>query len=183
MLRTRSQTLFGVHLDCPIDPSEIASHGKYVDLTESYKSLHESLVHGGIANDTKVELRYVSADELEESGSAKALEGCHGILVPGGFGSRGIEGKVYAARFARENKVPFFGICLGLQALFEKSEEAPNIPGLAFIPGEVRRFNTDLAVPHIGWNGIKVTQSSRIFNTMHGDEKFYFVHSYYPAPE
>ncbi len=62
--------------------------GKYVDLTESYKSLHEALVHGGIANDTKVELRYVSADELEESDSTDILDGCHGILVPGGFGKR-----------------------------------------------------------------------------------------------
>ena len=89
--------------------------GKYVDLTESYKSLHEALVHGGIANDTKVELRYVSAEELEESGSADALAGCHGILVPGGFGKRGVEGKIMAANYARTNKIPYFGICLGMQ--------------------------------------------------------------------
>jgi CTP synthase len=89
--------------------------GKYVDLTESYKSLHEALVHGGIANDGKVELRYVSADELEEEGSTELLEGCHGILVPGGFGKRGIEGKIMAVNYARTNKVPFFGICLGMQ--------------------------------------------------------------------
>jgi CTP synthase len=89
--------------------------GKYVDLTESYKSLHEALVHGGIANDAKVELRYVSAEELEESGSADALAGCHGILVPGGFGKRGVEGKIMAANYARINKIPYFGICLGMQ--------------------------------------------------------------------
>jgi CTP synthase len=89
--------------------------GKYVDLTESYKSLHEALVHGGIANAAKVELRYVSADELEESGSADALEGCHGILVPGGFGKRGVEGKIMAVNYAMTNKVPYFGICLGMQ--------------------------------------------------------------------
>jgi CTP synthase len=89
--------------------------GKYVDLTESYKSLHESLVHGGIANDAKVELRYVSADELEDSGSTDVLEGCHGILVPGGFGKRGVEGKIMAVTYARTNKIPFFGICLGMQ--------------------------------------------------------------------
>jgi len=77
---------------------------------------------------------------------------------------------------------PFFGICLGLQALFEQSEEAPDIEGLGFIPGEVRRFTVDLAVPHIGWNGIKVRQPSRIFNGLSGTEKFYFVHSYHIVP-
>ena len=89
--------------------------GKYVDLTESYKSLHEALMHGGIANDTKVELRYVSADELEDSDSTDVLDGCHGILVPGGFGSRGVEGKIRAITYARTNNIPFFGICLGMQ--------------------------------------------------------------------
>lgn len=78
---------------------------------------------------------------------------------------------------------PFFGICLGLQALFNGSEEAPGVAGLGIIPGQVKRFTVDLAVPHIGWNGIKVRQPSRIFNGLHGDEKFYFVHSYHVAPE
>ncbi|MBU0481633.1 MAG: CTP synthase [Proteobacteria bacterium] len=89
--------------------------GKYVDLTESYKSLHESLVHGGIANDAQVDLRYVSAEELEEKNPETLLAGCQGILVPGGFGQRGVEGKIRAITYARENKVPFFGICLGMQ--------------------------------------------------------------------
>jgi len=77
---------------------------------------------------------------------------------------------------------PFFGICLGLQALFDESEEAPGIAGLSIIPGEVKRFAIDRAVPHIGWNGIKVQQPSRIFNGFQGDEKLYFVHSYHVAP-
>jgi len=77
---------------------------------------------------------------------------------------------------------PFFGICLGLQALFESSEEAPGVEGLAVIPGTVKRFTVDLAVPHIGWNGIKIRQPSRIFNGLQGNEKFYFVHSYHVAP-
>ena len=81
-----------------------------------------------------------------------------------------------------ESGKPFFGICLGLQVLFEKSEEAPGIVGLSIIPGEVKRFTVDLAVPHIGWNGIKVKQPAQIFNGMQGDEKFYFVHSYHVAP-
>jgi CTP synthase len=102
--------------------------GKYVDLTESYKSLHEALVHGGIANDARVELRYVSADELEESGSPDALAECHGILVPGGFGKRGVEGKIMAVNYARTNKIPYFGICLGMQLAVV--EFARNIAGM-----------------------------------------------------
>ncbi|MHB8790007.1 MAG: CTP synthase [Desulfobulbaceae bacterium] len=89
--------------------------GKYVDLKESYKSLHEALVHGGIANSARVELKYISAEELETGDPAVLLAGCDGILVPGGFGSRGTEGKIRAITYARENKVPFFGICLGMQ--------------------------------------------------------------------
>ena len=77
---------------------------------------------------------------------------------------------------------PFFGICLGLHALFEESEEALGISGLGIIPGTIKRFAIDLAVPHIGWNGICAHQPSRIFNGMQGDEKFYFVHSYHAAP-
>ena len=104
--------------------------GKYVELTESYKSLHEALVHGGIANDAKVELRYVSADELEESGSTEALAGCHGILVPGGFGKRGVEGKIMAVSYARTNKIPYFGICLGMQlAVVEFARNIANMKG------------------------------------------------------
>jgi glutamine amidotransferase/cyclase len=74
---------------------------------------------------------------------------------------------------------PFFGICVALQALFASSEEAPDEPGLGFLPGRVKRFTTDLAVPHIGWNGIKVRQPSRIFNDFSGREKLYFVHTYH----
>lgn len=77
---------------------------------------------------------------------------------------------------------PFLGICLGLQALFEKSEEAPDIKGLGFIPGTVQRFSTDLSVPHIGWNGLNIKKPSRLFSGLLGDEKFYFVHSYHVTP-
>ncbi|PIE56095.1 MAG: CTP synthetase [Desulfobulbus propionicus] len=89
--------------------------GKYVDLKESYKSLHEALVHGGIANEAKVQLEYISADDLEEGKILEQLDTCDGILVPGGFGSRGMEGKIRAITHARENQIPFFGICLGMQ--------------------------------------------------------------------
>lgn len=103
--------------------------GKYVDLTESYKSLHESLVHGGVANDARVELRYVSAEDLETGDAAELLAGCNGILVPGGFGRRGVEGKIKAITYAREQKIPFFGICLGMQLAV--IEFARNIAGMA----------------------------------------------------
>jgi len=78
---------------------------------------------------------------------------------------------------------PFFGICLGLQALFDTSAEAPGQRGLGFIRGHVQRFDVDLAVPHIGWNGITARQPSRLFRGLNGNEKFYFVHTYHVVPE
>ncbi|MFN2355179.1 MAG: CTP synthase, partial [Desulfopila sp.] len=89
----------------------IAIIGKYIDLTESYKSLHEALVHGGLANQARVTLDYISAEELEEGDPGELLKECDGILVPGGFGQRGAEGKINAINFARTNKIAFFGIC------------------------------------------------------------------------
>ncbi|MCX8110740.1 MAG: CTP synthase [Syntrophorhabdaceae bacterium] len=93
---------------------EIALVGKYVRLKDSYKSLNEALVHGGIANNCRVNIRYVDSEELE-TGSLSFLDGVDGILIPGGFGDRGIEGKIMAIRYAREKKIPFFGLCLGMQ--------------------------------------------------------------------
>jgi CTP synthase len=88
--------------------------GKYVDLTESYKSLNESLSHAGVHNNAKIKIRYIDSVVLE-SGNISSLEGLDGILVPGGFGDRGIEGKIAAIQYARENKIPYLGICLGMQ--------------------------------------------------------------------
>ncbi len=92
----------------------IAIVGKYVDLTESYKSLNEALAHGGIANDARVNLQYVDSTTLTDDNVVEILSKSDGVLVPGGFGSRGIEGKIIAAKYAREHKVPYFGICLGM---------------------------------------------------------------------
>lgn len=92
----------------------IAIVGKYVDLTESYKSLNEALSHGGVSNDARVNLQYIDSTTLTEDNAAQILSKSDGILVPGGFGSRGIEGKIIAAKYAREHKVPYFGICLGM---------------------------------------------------------------------
>jgi len=99
----------------PQNEVTIAIPGKYVDLTESYKSLHEALVHGGLANGTKVNLVYINAEDLESADVTNQLDSCDGILVPGGFGKRGVEGKIKAINYARTNKIPFFGICLGMQ--------------------------------------------------------------------
>ncbi len=93
----------------------IAMVGKYVDLTESYKSLTEALVHAGIHTGTRVQIRYVDSEDIERTGTG-CLNAMDAILVPGGFGKRGIEGKIQAVRYARENKIPYLGICLGMQA-------------------------------------------------------------------
>ncbi|OFZ30383.1 MAG: CTP synthase [Bdellovibrionales bacterium RIFCSPHIGHO2_01_FULL_40_29] len=107
---------------------KIAVVGKYVDLKESYKSLHESLVHGGLANMAKVEIIYVDSEKLTSRNAKKLLQGAGGILVPGGFGTRGVEGKISAIQYARENRVPFFGICFGMQ--LAAIEFARNVCGI-----------------------------------------------------
>src|SRR5512143_809769 len=93
----------------------IALVGKYIDLKEAYKSLCEALTHGGVANDARVNICWVDSEDIETKGAAEMLKGLDGILVPGGFGIRGVEGKIAAVKYARENKVPYFGICLGMQ--------------------------------------------------------------------
>jgi CTP synthase len=111
------------------DSVEIAIVGKYIELHDAYKSIYESLSHSGIANHCKVVLRKVRAEDLTASpASLEQLEGVHGLLVPGGFGERGIEGKIQAIRWARERGVPFFGICLGMQCAV--IEYARNVLGL-----------------------------------------------------
>lgn len=99
----------------PANHVSIGIVGKYVDLKESYKSLNEAIVHGGIANGTKVEVAWIDSETLTDENVAQALSDVDGILVPGGFGERGAEGKVVAIRYARENQIPFFGICFGMQ--------------------------------------------------------------------
>ena len=129
------------------DAVEIAIVGKYVNLKDSYKSLHEALIHGGIANRCKVGLRYVDSERIEKEGCEGLLEGVHGILVPGGFGDRGIEGKILAVRHARAGGIPFFGICLGLQMAIV--EFARNVCGLAGANSEEFNPKTPHPVIHI----------------------------------
>jgi len=120
----------------------IAVVGKYVSLVESYKSLTEALTHGGIANDARVILKYVDSEQVEREGPLHILKEANGILVPGGFGTRGIEGKIKAIQYAREKKIPYFGICLGMQcAVIEISRHCAGLKG-------ANSSEFDLHTPH-----------------------------------
>jgi len=115
-------------LDKPQQTVEIAMVGKYVELTDSYKSLTEALIHAGIQTRTRVNITYIDAEEIEQRGTS-ILKKFAGIVVPGGFGHRGIEGKIKTAQFAREHNVPYFGICLGMQvAVIEFARHCADMP-------------------------------------------------------
>jgi CTP synthase len=126
----------------PKDSIRIAVVGKYMSLKESYKSLLEALVHGGIANEARVELDCIEAEKIEQEDAEGVLKHADGILIPGGFGDRGSEGKIAAIRYARENQVPFFGICLGMQMAVV--EFARHVCGLA----GANSSEFDLQTPH-----------------------------------
>jgi CTP synthase len=114
--------------DNPKGTVTIGVVGKYVELRESYKSLHESLLHASLAHRHACDIRYIDAEELERDGAERHLSTVDGLLVPGGFGERGVEGKIAAVRFAREHRMPFFGICLGMQVA--TIETARHLAGL-----------------------------------------------------
>ncbi len=124
---------------------EIAVVGKYISLRDSYKSIYEALTHGGAANDVRVNIRMIESEEIERSSAEKFLGGVDGILVPGGFGDRGIAGKIEAVKYARTNKIPFLGICLGMQCAV--IEFARNVCGLA--DANSTEFNPDTENPVI----------------------------------
>ncbi len=119
--------------------------GKYIDLQDSYKSLGEALTHGGLANQSKVNLKWIDAEDIEKDGAKAHLLSADGILVPGGFGNRGIEGKIAAIRYARENNTPFLGICLGMHCA--AIEFARNVCGL--IKANSSEFDKDTPHPVI----------------------------------
>jgi CTP synthase len=123
----------------------IALVGKYVDLADSYKSLNEALTHGGIANDARVKITFVDSETIDDKSCSQLLADADGIIVPGGFGARGIEGKICTAKYARVNKVPFFGICLGMQIAV--SEFARNVAGMA--GANSQEFDVDTPYPVI----------------------------------
>jgi CTP synthase len=104
--------------------------GKYIELQDAYKSVYEAIIHGGVAHDCGVVIERVDAEEIEKDGPEKTLKKLGGILVPGGFGERGTEGKIIAARYARENGIPYFGLCLGMQiACIEFARNALGLQG------------------------------------------------------
>lgn len=112
----------------PSGEVEIAVIGKYITLQDAYKSIYEALIHGAIANDVKLKIRKVDSEDIENDGADAHLKGVCGVLVPGGFGSRGIEGKIKAIQYARENNIPYLGLCLGMQTAI--IEIARNICGM-----------------------------------------------------
>jgi CTP synthase len=132
-------------LEHPQHEVDIAFVGKYVDLTESYKSLTEALAHAGMHTRSKVRIHYMDSEEIEKNGVG-ALEKMDAILVPGGFGKRGTEGKMAAIRYARENKVPYLGICLGMQLAV--IEYARDVAGLA--NANSTEFDPDSPHPVVG---------------------------------
>jgi len=162
----------------------IAIVGKYVNLTDSYKSLNEALAHGGIANNCRVTLRFVDAEKIEREGIGHHFDGVDGILVPGGFGQRGIEGMITAIQYARENRMPYFGICLGMQLAvveyarnvckLEKAnssefDEKTRYPVIDYLP-EQRQVKEKGASMRLGAYTCLLTQGSFAFDAYGEDE-------------
>ena len=129
----------------PSKTATIAVVGKYITLQDAYKSIYEALVHGAIANDAKLIIKRVDSEDVERDGAAKHLDGVDGVLIPGGFGYRGIEGKIVAAKYARTKNIPFFGICLGMQTAVV--EFARNVCG--FKNANSTEFDSDTKYPII----------------------------------
>jgi CTP synthase len=167
----------------------IAMVGKYMNLQDAYISITESLYHGGIANQAAVEIRRVDSEEVERLGAAALLEGAQGILIPGGFGSRGIEGKIAAIRHARENRIPFLGLCLGMQcAVIEyarhvcglegahSSEFVPDSPHLVidFMPDQ-KGIQEKGGTMRLGAYPMKVAEGSRA-HQIYGEALVYERH-------
>ncbi len=132
-------------IKAPAGELEIAVVGKYITLQDAYKSIYEALAHAGIAHAVRVRVRQVESEEVEAKGAEALLDGVHGVLVPGGFGDRGIEGKLAAVRYAREQGIPYFGICLGMQcAVIEFSR---GVAGL--VQANSSEFDADTPYPVI----------------------------------
>ena len=147
-------------------------------------SIVEALAHAGAACDARVSLRFVAAEALERRPPQELLAGVDGVLVPGGFGRRGLVGKMAAIRYAREGGVPFFGICLGMQLLFDRSSEFGAHEGLGLIAGTVEPLRGDVPeackVPAIGWNALHLLRpEDPLLAGCREGECVYFVHSYY----
>ena len=160
--------------------------GKYVQLHDAYLSVAEALRHAGYTLNTHIRIDWIDSENLTEANYEQELSHLDGIIVPGGFGGRGIEGMILAAKYARENNVPYFGICLGMQLLFDKSYEYGEHQGLGLIPGVMADLKEDipanLKVPHMGWNSLHLTEKGKkhpLFKYSKEGDYVYFVHSFY----
>tara|TARA_Y100000590_G_scaffold151103_1_gene173640 strand:- start:11627 stop:13240 length:1614 start_codon:yes stop_codon:yes gene_type:complete len=153
--------------------------GKYIEHKDAYKSLHEALGHASIDNNVKLTIKYIDSEDLEKESPKKLLASCDGILVPGGFGDRGFEGKISAIGYARENNIPFFGICLGLQmAVIEYARNVCDIPDAATIESkkksknyvidlmpEQKKLDTKGATMRLGQYPCEIKKSSKVFQS------------------
>ena len=155
------------HLDGTIT---IGLVGKYVSLQDAYLSVVEALKHAGYPLKKDVVVKWIDSSVVTDENVASYLSDVDGILVPGGFGFRASEGKIAAIKYARENNVPYFGICLGMQLLFQHSAEG-DVSGLELVPGNIVPIQSSHPIPHLGWNELKSTHP-----LLQSD--VYFVHSY-----
>ena len=155
----------------------VALVGKYVKLHDSYLSVMEALHHAGWENGVRTEISWIDSEGITSENAAQLLENQDAVIVPGGFGGRGIEGMIETARYARENGIPYLGICLGMQFLMRRSFEGGEHAGLGLCAGDVVRF-TQGKVPAIGWNGVTGLRTP-LFEGLPEGSEFYFVHSYY----
>ena len=182
-----------LNLDTLTEEVSIAMVGKYTELSDAYLSVIKSLQHAAMEVNRKLTINWIEASHLEDSWKNKnneefqnswnMLKSSDGILVPGGFGDRGIEGKILAAQYARTSKVPFLGICLGLQLLFESSEEG-SIEGLGIVKGKIKRIPqlSDQRIPHVGWCELLPTRENSLLRNDELNNWVYFVHSYHAVP-
>ena len=164
----------------PTNEVNIALVGKYVELPDAYKSISEGFIHAGAANETKVKVKYFAAESMNDENVAEKLKNIDGVLVAPGFGERGLDGKLSTIKYVRENKIPFFGICLGMQLMTRSSEEG-KMGGLGWIKADTKRFRLDskYKVPHMGWNNVEVKSSTELTHSCDALQRYYFVHSYY----
>ena len=152
--------------------------GKY-DLQDAYKSIREALLQAGTYNDRKTVLTFINSEEITEENVGEMLKGQDGIVVCPGFGQRGIEGKVIAAHYSRTHDIPTFGICLGMQLIFDKGYEFEETDGLRLIGGKVEKIDRkDMIIPHMGWNELEINRDCPILKGLPEHPYVYFVHSY-----
>ena len=160
--------------------TSIAIVGKYVQLHDAYLSIVEALHHAGYETGTKVSIKWIDSENITRENAGDILSEVSGIIVPGGFGNRGIEGKIAAAEYARTHNLPYLGICLGMQLMCRHSEEG-EVDCLNIFDVDVKRFvpqKHEDKVPHMGWNTIGKT-NSKLFEGFTEEEFVYFVHSFY----